>query len=155
MRNRFSTILITEDFHFETLQFKLYRLLLGNILRRGRKLWAERVFTIIYNSIKQNYNVLPEEVFSTVFEKLRPDLGVRPKKVGGVVYKLPFLLSAYKQNSLSVKWLVSAARLRKGSNFSTKLLAEINDVYKGKTSGSLKKKNELHRLAFANRAFLR
>lgn len=155
MKNRIFTSHLNQDFNFEELQIKLYRLLLGNILRRGRKGWAEKVFVTLYNQMKQAYKALPEEVFAAVFERLRPDLGVRPKKVGGVVYKLPFLLSSYKQNSLSVKWLVSAARLRKGTTFSSKLLAEINDVYKGKVSGSLKKKNELHKLAFANRAFLR
>ena len=155
MKNRFSILPKAGDFQFEPLKLRLYRLFIGNLIRRGRKLWSERMFAIIYNEIKQTYSTPPEQVFSVVFERLRPHLGVRPKKVGGIVYKLPFLLSSYRQNSLSIKWLIEAARMRKGGLFSRKLIAEINEVYKGRLTSSVKKKNELHRVAIINRVFLR
>lgn len=155
MNNRLSILPKTGDFCFEPLKFRLYRLFIGNLIRRGRKLWAEKTFAIIYNELKQIHSIPPEHIFSTVFERLRPHLGIRPKKVGGIVYKLPFLLSSRRQNSLTIKWLIEGARARKGGIFSRKLIAEINDVYRGRLTVSMKKKNELHRVAIINRVFLR
>jgi small subunit ribosomal protein S7 len=159
MKNRVKFVLPPnlEDFKFSSSKRLILRRLIGNIVKRGKKQLAEKIFFESLSILKTRFaSVELDDLFQSVFAKVRPNLGVRPKKMGGIVYKLPVILKDAKQNTFMVKWIVQGAQARSGSlSFSSRLADEIADIYSGKPTFAVKKRVELERLALSNRAFLR
>ena len=102
--------------------------------------------------IRQKTGKDPLEIFYKALENVRPVLEVRPRRVGGATYQVPVEVPPHRQNSLAIRWLVLAARARSGKSMIEKLAAELMDAAKG-TGGAVKKKEDTHRMAEANRAF--
>jgi small subunit ribosomal protein S7 len=132
---------------------KLFRICLGHLIKCGEKALAEKALANLFYILKLKLEKNPELYIFDALEKLRPTLGLRPKKRGGIIYRLPFLLRETKRQSMAVLWLISQAKARSGS-LSKSLADEICDVVSGTLQGSLKKKEELHRMALSNRPFL-
>ncbi|MBC7332759.1 MAG: 30S ribosomal protein S7 [Synergistetes bacterium] len=122
------------------------------IMLDGKKIVAEWVFyeamKIIEEKMKQN----PLEVLEKAVENVKPILEVRPRRVGGATYQVPVEVPPHRQLSLAVRWIVHAARSKKGKPMAEKLAQEIMDAYKGE-GAAIKKKEDVHRMAEANRAF--
>ena len=106
-------------------------------------------------SLKWRSQEEPLEVFRGAVENVKPNMEVRPRRVGGASYQVPLPVRGDRKESLAIRWLVLAARGRSNKEYHTykeKLAAELIDAYKN-TGGAVKKKEEINRMAEANRAF--
>ncbi len=122
------------------------------IMERGKKSVAERIVYQAFDTIKEKKNEPPLKVFESAIDTVRPQVEVRSRRVGGANYQVPLPVPPGRQNALAFRWIIGAARARKGSGMDTKLAAELMDILSG-TGGALKKKDDVHRMAEANKAF--
>jgi small subunit ribosomal protein S7 len=121
-------------------------------MKDGKKTTAEKIVYGAFDIVKAKRNENPLKVFETVIDTIRPQVEVRSKRVGGANYQVPTPVPASRQNALAFRWLVNAAIARKGSPMRERLANEIMDVLAG-TGGALKKKEDVNRMAEANKAF--
>ncbi len=123
------------------------------LLRKGKKSLAER---ILYSALdKLGEKVKDEEplrVFKKAVDNASPHLEVRSRRVGGATYQVPVEVSAGRRQALSIRWLIGHAKARPGRSMAEKLTAELLDAYNNQ-GGAVKKKDEVHRMAEANKAF--
>jgi small subunit ribosomal protein S7 len=94
----------------------------------------------------------PLEVFEQAFGNIRPSLETRSRRVGGANYQIPFEVKGQRQNHLTTMWFVQAARAKSGMSMSDRIAAELVDAYND-TGTAVKKKEDTHKMAEANRAF--
>jgi small subunit ribosomal protein S7 len=92
------------------------------------------------------------DVFDTALKNVSPVMEVRPRRVGGATYQVPMEVSADRRVTLAIRWLLSAARERAGKSFPDKLASELIDA-SNETGASIRKRDETHKMAEANRAF--
>ena len=119
----------------------------------GKKSTAQNVFygamAIIGEKIK---DVSPLDVFETAINNVKPMLEVRSKRVGGASYQVPMQVSSKRQQSLAFRWILLSARGKKGKPMSERLASELMDAY-NKTGGAMTTRENVHRMAEANKAF--
>jgi len=123
------------------------------LMYSGKKSTAERV---MYNSltiIEQRTRRNPMETFEQAVRNAMPVLEVRPRRVGGATYQIPLEVRPERQLSLAMRWLLAAARARKGRPIAERLAAELMDAASGQ-GVTIKKRDDTHRMAEANRAFV-
>jgi small subunit ribosomal protein S7 len=94
----------------------------------------------------------PLEVFQQAMKNVSPVMEVKPRRVGGATYQVPMEVSPDRQFALATRWILAAARGRSGRSFSEKLAGELMDAYNN-TGSSIRKRDETHKMAEANRAF--
>ena len=126
--------------------------LINKVMRHGKKSKAEKIVYGAFDIIKEKMGKNPLEVFHTAVENVKPVMEVRPRRVGGATYQIPMEVNERRQIHLALKWLVEAARERSERRMVVRLANEIMDAY-NKRGGAFKKKEEVHRMAEANRAF--
>lgn len=122
------------------------------VLRKGKKTIAER---IVYNTLeilKQKTKEDPLKVLEKAIENCRPLLETKSRRVGGATYQVPVEVPEQRSISLGMRWLVKFAKERSGKSMEEKLAAEILDALANK-GGAVKKKEDTHKMAEANRAF--
>jgi len=122
------------------------------LMHSGKKSTAERV---MYNSlgiIEQRTRRSPMDTFEQAIRNAMPVLEVRPRRVGGATYQIPLEVRPERQLSLAMRWLLAAARARKGRPIAERLAAELMDAASGQ-GVTIKKRDDTHRMAEANRAF--
>ncbi|MFA5211400.1 MAG: 30S ribosomal protein S7 [Patescibacteria group bacterium] len=122
------------------------------IMEDGKKSIAQK---IVYGALevladKKKANAL--KVFEDALEVIKPQVEVRSRRVGGANYQVPMPVSNSRQNALAFRWVTLAAKARKGKDMKEKLAAELLDALEG-TGGAFKKKEDVHRMAEANKAF--
>jgi len=126
--------------------------LINKIMLKGKKRIAER---IVYNALEaagKKLNLSPEEAFNKAINNVRPVLEVKARRVGGATYQVPVEVRQDRAVDLAMRWIIQFARVRKGKPMSEKLAEEI--VAAANNEGlALKKKEDLHKMAEANRAF--
>ncbi|MFA6427892.1 MAG: 30S ribosomal protein S7 [Candidatus Magasanikbacteria bacterium] len=122
------------------------------VMKDGKKSVAQHV---VYEGLK----ILAEKrkgdalkLFEQAIEAVRPQVEVRSRRVGGANYQVPMPVMGYRQNALAFRWIVGALEARKGVRMQEKLAQELSDILDG-TGGSLRKKEDVHRMADANKAF--
>lgn len=133
---------------------RLVAKLINRCMRDGKKSVAQRQVYRAFELIKEKGED-PIKVFSKALENIKPSQEVRPRRVGGAAYQVPMPVKGRRKESLAIRWLVFAARARPNSEYHTfaeKLAAEILDASKGE-GGAVKKRQEVERIAEANRAF--
>ncbi|MCD6363149.1 MAG: 30S ribosomal protein S7 [Synergistetes bacterium] len=118
----------------------------------GKKIVSEWIFYEAMKIIEGKMKKPPLEVLEKAVENVKPILEVRPRRVGGATYQVPVEVPPHRQLSLAVRWIINAARSKKGKPMCEKLAQEIMDAYKGE-GAAVKKKEDVHRMAEANRAF--
>jgi len=127
--------------------------LINVIMKSGKKTIAER---IVYGAFERVSEKLqkgdPVDLLMGALENARPKLEVKSRRVGGATYQVPVEISFERQESLALRWIVSAATARKGTPMREALAAEIIDAYNN-TGSVVKKKEDTHKMAQANRAF--
>lgn len=127
--------------------------LVNMIMRRGKKSVAQR---IVYGAFERVSEKLekgdPVDLLLGALENARPKIEVKSRRVGGATYQVPVEIPYERQQSLAFRWMVNAASARKGIPMREALADEIIDAYNN-TGGVVKKKEETHRMAQANRAF--
>ncbi|MFC1767960.1 30S ribosomal protein S7 [Candidatus Margulisiibacteriota bacterium] len=125
---------------------------ISKVMYDGKKSVAEN---IVYTSLKSAAEKLkgdPQAVFEKVIANIRPVMEVKPRRVGGSTYQVPIEVERDRSTSLSMKWLRDYARLRSGKTMVDKLTAELIDAHNG-GGGAMKKREDVHRMAEANKAF--
>lgn len=123
-----------------------------HVMKRGKKSLATRLVYDTLDLIKERTEKNPIEVFETALKNVGPVMEVRPRRVGGATYQVPMEVSAERRLTLAVRWLLTAARSRAGKSFSDKLASELIDAY-NETGAAIRKRDEAHKMAEANRAF--
>lgn len=126
---------------------------INRVMRDGKKQLAER---LVYNGMEKASKKLkvdnPLEVFDQAFGNIQPHVETRSRRVGGANYQIPFEVKGQRQSHLTIMWLVAAARARKGMSMEDRLAQEFVDAYNSQ-GAAVKKKEDTHRMAEANRAF--
>ncbi len=127
--------------------------LINVIMKSGKRTLAER---IVYGAFERVSEKLqkgdPVDLLMGAMENARPKLEVKSRRVGGATYQVPVEISFERQESLALRWIVDAATARKGIPMREAIAAEIIDAYNN-TGSVVKKKEEMHKMAQANRAF--
>ena len=118
----------------------------------GKRGKAETIVYDAFNMVKEKTKADPNEVFMKALENVKPALEVKARRVGGANYQVPMEVSADRSQSLALRWLDTAARNRGGKSMAEKLANEIVDA-SNSTGGAVKKREDTHRMAEANKAF--
>ncbi len=126
--------------------------LINKVMQRGKKSLAERIVYEAFDIIERKTGKPGVEVFEKALQNVMPVLEVRPRRVGGATYQVPLEVPPFRRRSLGLRWLVNAARQRSGKSMAEKLAAEIMDAANNQ-GAAIKKKEDTHRMAEANRAF--
>ena len=127
--------------------------LINQVMFDGKKGLAQRIVYGAFDIIKEKTGSEPIEYFNQALENVKPMLETKARRVGGANYQVPMEITPERRQTLAIRWLVSFARKRTGErNMDEKLAAEIMDAYNG-TGASIKRRDELHRMAEANKAF--
>lgn len=125
----------------------------NRIMLDGKKSTARSIFydamELLESKIKE---ASPIEVFEGAIDKVRPKVEVKSRRVGGATYQVPVEVRIERRNALAIRWLVNYARQRPGKTMSEKLAAELADAFQNRGS-AVKKKEDTHRMAEANKAF--
>ena len=131
---------------------KIVTKLINTIMIDGTKSTAERILYSAFEIVKEKTGQDPLEVFQKAVENVTPLLEVRTRRVGGTNYQVPSEVSARRKQSLALRWIINYARLRTEKTMEIKLAHELIDASKG-TGGAVKKKEDTHKMAEANKAF--
>lgn len=126
--------------------------LVQHVMKRGKKSTAVRVIYHAMDLIKERSEKSPLEVFDAALRNVGPAMEVRPRRVGGATYQVPMEVSSERRTTLAIRWLLGAARERGGKSFSDKLASELIDAA-NETGAAIRKRDETHKMAEANRAF--
>ncbi len=126
--------------------------LINYLMRRGKKSVAMKVVYDCFDIIKEETKGDPRHVFNKAMKQVSPLLEVRGRRVGGANYQIPYQVRGDRRFMLACRWMIEAARARKGKPMAEKLAAEIMDTAKGE-SASMRKKLDVQRMAEANKAF--
>lgn len=125
---------------------------INKILREGKKSLAQKIFYNALAKVKEQLKKDEMEILETVVKNVGPDVEVKSRRVGGATYQVPVEVSDERKKTLAVKWIVDFARSRKGKPMVDKLAAELIDAYNN-TGSAVKKKEDTHKMAEANKAF--
>jgi small subunit ribosomal protein S7 len=127
--------------------------IINRVMRDGKKQIAER---LVYTGMEKAANKLkvenPLEVFERALANVQPHMETRSRRVGGANYQIPFEVKGQRQQHLTTMWFVQAARSRKGMSMADRLAAELMEAYNNQ-GAAVKKKEDTHKMAEANRAF--
>jgi small subunit ribosomal protein S7 len=140
---------ITPDVRFNSVQVQSF---INRVMKRGKKSVAT---TLVYDAIdlmEERSNRSGIEMFEQAIKNVSPVMEVKPRRVGGATYQVPMEVPPYRRFALATRWILSAARSRPGKSFSEKLAAELMDAANN-TGASIRKRDETHKMAEANRAF--
>ena len=123
------------------------------IMEKGKKSLAQRIFYGAMDIIEQQVSDQePIAVFDKAMEKVRPKVEVKSRRVGGATYQVPVEVRPERRNALAIRWIIGFAKSRSGKSMSEKLAAELMDAYNDR-GASVKKRDDTHRMAEANKAF--
>lgn len=126
--------------------------LTNQILLSGKKSTAEKIVYGSLGILKEKTNDNPLEILDKCLDNVRPILEVKPRRVGGATYQVPIEVTPERANALAIRWIVGFSRNRKERTMAERLAAEILDGASN-TGNSVKKKEDLHKMAEANKAF--
>lgn len=127
--------------------------LINRVMRDGKKQIAERlVYTGMQKAAERLKVENPLDVFEQAMNNIRPHLETRSRRVGGANYQIPFEVKGQRQNHLTMMWFVAAARSRKGMSMADRIAIELQEAYNNQ-GAAVKKREDTHRMAEANRAF--
>jgi small subunit ribosomal protein S7 len=132
---------------------KLAQKFINTMMWQGKKSVAQQIFydamSIVAKKVK---DVEPLEIFQTAVNNVKPQVEVRSKRVGGASYQVPMPVSSKRQQSLAFRWIIAAARSKKGQAMPERLAAELFDAY-NRQGGAMTTRENIHRMAEANKAF--
>ncbi|MDR0354987.1 MAG: 30S ribosomal protein S7 [Deltaproteobacteria bacterium] len=131
---------------------KMVARFINSLLKRGKKSSAERIFYGAIDIIAERTKDDPIKVFERALDQVRPSLEVKSRRVGGSTYQVPMEIRPERRAALSIRWLINYAQNRGEKGMMAKLAAELLDASQGRGS-SVKKREDTHRMAEANKAF--
>jgi small subunit ribosomal protein S7 len=125
---------------------------INSLMTRGKRALAEGVFYSAVDAVKDKMNDDGLKIFKKCLENLKPLLEVKSRRVGGATYQVPVEVKPARRQSLASRWLIEAARSRNEHSMADRLAAEIIDASNGRGS-AMKKREDVHKMAEANKAF--
>lgn len=131
---------------------KVVTKLINQIMKDGKKGTAQKILYQAFDIIKEQTKENPMDVYNKALENIRPALEVKSKRVGGSNYQVPMEVSDDRAQALALRWLVNYAKTRNGKGMAINLANEIMDAAKG-VGGAVKKREDTHKMAEANKAF--
>jgi len=140
---------ILPDIRYNSLNLQI---VIQHVLKRGKKSTAVGLVYDAMDLIKERTDKNPLEVFDAALKNVSPAMEVRPRRVGGATYQVPMEVSADRRTTLAIRWILGSARERSGKSFPDKLASELIDA-SNETGASIRKRDETHKMAEANRAF--
>ena len=126
--------------------------LVNSIMYDGKKTIAEKIVYDALNKLQSKAKEEPIKIFDAAMNNIKPTIEVRSRRVGGATYQVPVEVKQKRSKALAIRWLVNASKKRKNKNMSDKICFELQDAYQGRGS-AIKKKEDTHRMAEANKAF--
>ena len=126
--------------------------LINNVMLDGKKGLARKIVYDAFDSIKEKTGEQPIDVFNKALENVMPQLECKARRVGGANYQVPIDVRPERRLTLGLRWIVAYARTRSEKTMKERLAAELMDAANG-AGGAFKRKEEMHRMADANRAF--
>ena len=126
--------------------------LVNRVMRCGKKSTAESIVYGALEVMEKQESKVPVSVLEQAVKNVTPLLEVKPRRIGGATYQVPVEVRPERSLSLAIRWLVNSARARAGKSMAEKLAAELSDASKGQ-GATIKRREDTHRMAEANRAF--
>ena len=149
-RNRAELRPVAPDPRFQS---RLVTAFMNKVLRDGKKSTAERIVYNAFDRIESQTGRPGIDVFEQAVRNITPVIEVKPRRVGGATYQVPVDIRAERRQALALRWLLNAARSRGGRSMEERLAAEVLDAANN-TGSAVRRKEETHRMAEANRAFV-
>ncbi len=140
---------ITPDIQYKNV---LVAKMINKIMHSGKKRLAEKLMYDAMDEIKAKLKTEPLEVFETAIKNVSPQVQVRAKRVGGATYQVPMEVRGDRKIHLAMTWILTAARSKSGRSFDKALAQELMDAYNN-TGDAIKKREDTHKMAEANKAF--
>ncbi|MCP4427701.1 MAG: 30S ribosomal protein S7 [Chloroflexi bacterium] len=140
---------VEPDLRYESKRVSMF---VNRLMKRGKKSTAQRVLYDSFELVETRANRPALEVFDQALDNVMPRVEVKPRRVGGATYQVPIPVDGHRQISLSMRWLLGAARSRGGRSMAEKLANEFMDAANNQ-GAAVKKRDDTHRMAEANRAF--
>lgn len=125
---------------------------INKVMWRGKKSVAERIVYMAMESAAARLKKEPLEVFEQALRNASPSIEVKPRRVGGATYQVPVEVKSERRISLAMRWMLTSARSRSGRPMYERLASEIMDAYNN-TGNTIKRREDVHRMAESNRAF--
>lgn len=125
---------------------------INQVMREGKKTIARKIVYGAFNLLRENTKKEPLEVFEQALKNASPSLEVKAKRIGGATYQVPREVTGERSLTLAMRWIIKSAKSKKGKPLQEKLCQELIDASKN-TGAAVKKKEDTHRMAEANRAF--
>ena len=122
------------------------------VMRQGKKSTAEKIIYGALDVIAERGKKAPLDLFNQALENVRPLVEVKSRRVGGATYQVPVEVRSARQMALAMRWVVDAARVRAGKSMATRMADELMDAAE-KRGNAVKKREDVHRMAEANKAF--
>jgi small subunit ribosomal protein S7 len=122
------------------------------VMRRGKKSTAAALVYGALDLVQERSKREPMEIFEEALKNVGPSVEVKPRRVGGATYQVPVEVEPARRESLAMRWLIAASRARGGKSMREKLAGELLDAA-GNTGSAVKRREEVHKMAEANRAF--
>lgn len=140
---------ILPDARYNSVQLQSF---INRMMVDGKKSVATSVVYDAFDMIEERAKRSPIEVFDQAFKNVSPIMEVKPRRVGGATYQVPMEVPAYRRFALATRWILQAARTRSGKSFAEKLAGELMDAASNQ-GNAIRKREETHKMAEANRAF--
>jgi small subunit ribosomal protein S7 len=131
---------------------KLVSKFVSVIMKDGKKATVEKVFYNALDIMKKKTGSDPIKVFKTAMENVKPLVEVKPRRVGGATYQVPVEIKPQRRTALAIRWIIKYSRDRSEKTMQEKLAGELLDAFNN-TGSSIKKKEDTHKMAEANKAF--
>ena len=131
---------------------KLVAKFMNNVMRCGKKSLAEQIFYGALDIIEQRSKQDPLEVFHKALDNVRPVIEVKSRRVGGATYQVPVEVRSERRDALAMRWIINYSRQRSEKTMVQKLAGELQDAAQSR-GGSVKKREDTHRMAEANKGF--
>lgn len=125
---------------------------INGVMWEGKKSVAERIFYGAMNKIGEKTGEEPLKVFKRAIDNVKPTLEVKSRRIGGATYQVPLEVTQDRRNTLAIRWIVGNARKRNEKTMEDQLVGELLDALNNRGS-AVKKKDDVHRMAEANKAF--
>jgi small subunit ribosomal protein S7 len=140
---------IEPDLRYDNVHVSMF---VNRLMYDGKKSVAQSLIYDSFDMIEERVGRAGVEIFEQALQNVAPQIEVRPRRVGGATYQVPVPVESYRQLSLAMRWLLSAARNRGGQTMAEKLANEFIDASNNQ-GAAVKKRDDTHRMAEANRAF--
>ena len=142
--------IIAPDSRFASVELARF---INRVMQRGKKTTAQRLVYAALDLVREESHREPMEVFELALKNATPLVEVKPRRIGGATYQVPTDLRANRSEALAIRWIIRGARARKGIPMRRGLATEFMEASRGEGS-AVRRREELHRMAEANRAFV-